>query len=162
MSKNLLVAFGIGVGCLIVVVAGILFMQRGARLDLPGHFLKVRTAPLSDDASVVVIDFRISNTSDFPAVIRNVLIYDEDKSGARVAGRTVADPDAKRIFEGIPLLGEKYNKSLILEDKIPGKATWDRMISATFEIPDPKLAERKRFVVSVEEIDGKIFEIAEN
>jgi hypothetical protein len=162
VSKNLLKACGIGIGCILVLVGIILFIQRGAHLDLPGHFLKVRTAPLSDDYAVVVIDFRVSNTSDYPAVVRNVLVYAEDKNGARVVGKTIADPDAKRIFDGIPLLGTKYNHSLILQDKIPGHATWDRMIAASFDIPDPKLQERKRFVVAIEEIDGKIFEIAEN
>jgi hypothetical protein len=131
-------------------------------LELPGHFLKVRTAPLSDDNAIVAVDFRVSNTSDYPAVVRNVVVYAEDKNGARLAGKTIADPDAKRLFDQLPILGQKYNKSLILEDSIPGHATWDRMIAATFEVPEAKLAERKRFVVAIEEIDGRIFEIAEN
>ena len=118
-------------------------------------------APKADDYSVVVVDFRISNTSDYPAVVRNVVVYDEDKNGVRTAGKTVADTDAKRIFDGIPLLGPKYNKSLILQDRIPGHATWDRMIASTFDVAEAKLGERKRFVVAIEEIDGNIFEIAE-
>jgi hypothetical protein len=36
------------------------------------------------------------------------------------------------------------------------------MIAATFEVPEAKLAERKRFVVAIEEIDGRIFEIVEH
>jgi len=162
VSKNLMVACAIGIGCVIVLVGVVLFVQRGAHLDLPGHFLKVRTAPLSDDAAVAVVDFRVTNASDYPAVVRNVLVYAEDKNGARLAGRTIADSDAQRVFDGIPLLGQKFNASLVLQNKIPGRATWDRMIAASFEVPDAKLQERKRFVVSIEEIDGKIFEIAEN
>jgi hypothetical protein len=157
-----MVACAIGIGCVIVLVGVVLFVQRGAHLDLPGHFLKVRTAPLSDDAAVAVVDFRVTNASDYPAVVRNVLVYAEDKNGARLAGRTIADSDAQRVFDGIPLLGQKFNASLVLQNKIPGRATWDRMIAASFEVPDAKLQERKRFVVSIEEIDGKIFEIAEN
>jgi hypothetical protein len=161
VSKNLLIASAIGLGCIALLVAGILFMQRGAHLDMPGQILKVRTAPIADSMSVAMIDFRISNTSDYAAVVRTVQVFVEDKNGGRTDGQTIADPDAKRVFEGIPLLGEKYNPSLIIKDKIPGHATWDRMIGATFQIPDSKLQERKRFVVSVEEIDGKIFEIGE-
>jgi hypothetical protein len=142
-------------------VAVILFIQRGAHLDLPGQFLKVRTAPLSEDDSLVAIDFRVTNTSDYPAVVRNVVVYAEDKNGARLAGKTIADPDAKRLFDQLPILGQKYNKSLTLENSLPGKATWDRMIAATFEVPEAKLGERKRFVVAIEEIDGRIFEIVE-
>jgi hypothetical protein len=162
VNENVLKWGGVGIIGILAAVAVVLFVQRGAHLDLPGHFLKVRTAPLSDEYSLVAIDFRVSNASDYPAVVRNVLIYAEDKNGARLAGKTIADPDAKRLFDQLPILGQKYNSSLILQDKIPGHATWDRMIAATFEVPEAKLAERKRFVVSIEEIDGRVFEIAEN
>ena len=161
MNENVLKWAGVGIIVVLVAVAAILFIQRGAHLDLPGQFLKVRTAPLSDDDALGAVDFRISNTSDYPAVVRNVVVYAEDKNGARLAGKTIADPDAKRLFDQLPILGQKYNKSLILEDSIPGHAAWDRMIAATFEVPEAKLAERKRFVVAIEEIDGRIFEIAE-
>lgn len=161
MNENVLKWGGVGIISMLAIVAVILFMQRGAHLDMPGQVLKVRTAALADEYSVAVVDFRISNTSDYPAVVRNVVIYDEDKNGVRTAGKTVADPDAKRIFDGVPILGQKFNKSLILQDSIPGHATWDRMIAATFDVPEPKLGERKRFVVAIEEIDGNIYEIAE-
>lgn len=161
MNENVLKWGGIGVLGILVAVAAILFLQRGAHLDMPGQVLKVRTAPLADSYSIAVIDFRVSNSSDYPAVVRNVVVYDEDKSGARTAGKTIADSDAKRVFDGIPSLGTKYNKSLIIQDKVPGHATWDRMIAATFDSPDAALQQRKRFIVEVEEIDGAKFEFAE-
>jgi len=161
VNENVLKWGGIGIIGILAAVAVVLYVQRGAHLDLPGQFLKVRTAPLGDDNAIVAIDFRVKNTSNYPAVVRNVVIYAEDKNGARLAGKTIADPDVKRLFDQLPILGQKFNKSLILEDSIPGQATWDRMIAATFEIPEAKLGERKRFVVAIEEIDGKIFEIVE-
>ncbi len=161
MNENVIKWGGVGIIAILAAVAVVLFVQRGAHLDLPGQFLKVRTAPLSDDASLVAIDFRVRNVSDYPAVVRNVVVYAEDKNGARLAGKTIADPDVKRLFDQLPILGQKFNKSLILEDSIPGKATWDRMIAATFDVPEAKLGDRKRFVVAIEEIDGKIFEIVE-
>ena len=39
-------------------------MQRGDRIELPGKILKVRTAPLDEDSSIAVIDFRITNPSE--------------------------------------------------------------------------------------------------
>ncbi len=163
LSKNsdFLKACGIGVACVLVLIGIILFITRGAHLDLPGQVLKVRTAALDDDNSVAMIDFRVSNTSDYPAVVRTVRVYAEDKNGNRLEGQVIADPDAQRVFDGVPLLGQKYNHSLIVRDKIPGRATLDRMNGATFTVPDAKLQERKRFVISIEEIDGKIFEIGE-
>jgi len=162
MSRNFLIALAVGVVCIAIAVAGILYVQRGAHLDLPGKVLKVRTAPLDESSSVAMIDFRVSNPSDYPAKVRTVTVYAEEKNGNRLTGQTISDPDAKRVFEGIPLLGPKYNPSLILQDIIPGHAVWDRMIGARFDVPDAQLQARKRFIVSIEEIDGKVFDISEN
>jgi hypothetical protein len=160
MSKNFLIALVIGVACIALAIAGILYMQRGAHLALPGKILKVRTAALDERSSVAMIDFRVSNPSDYPAVIRTVTVRVAQKDGSGVDGETISDVDAQRVFAGIPLLGQKYNPSLVIQDKIPGRATWDRMIAARFEIPEDQLANRARIVISIEEIDGKVFEIA--
>jgi hypothetical protein len=130
-------------------------------LDLPGQILKVRTAPLTEDTSVAMVDFRVTNTSDYSAKVRTVRVFAEDKSGNRAEGRIVPDPDAKRVFDAIPILGQKYNPSLILWDQIPARTTWDRMVGASFQFPDAQLQERKQLIVSIEEIDGKIFEMKE-
>lgn len=162
LSDNLL-GFGIGGGVIVLAVAAILFMQRGAHLDLPGQILKVRTATIAEGTSVAMLDFRVSNTSDYPAEVRTVRVFMDDKSGNRAEGRTMPDDDAQRVFDALPTLGQKYNKSLILRDRIPGKATWDRMIGATFPMSEDQLrAAKKTFVVSIEEIDGAIFEITES
>ena len=161
MSKTFMIAFGLGLAGIAIVVAGVLYMQRGAHLDLPGKVLKVRSAPLDESSSVAMVDFRLSNPSDYPAVVRTVTVYVEEKNGNRLTGYTISDPDAKRVFEGIPLLGEKYNASLVTQDKIPPHASWDRMIASRFEVPEGQIAARKRLIVSIEEIDGKIFDIAE-
>jgi hypothetical protein len=161
LTKNILIASGIGLVCVAIAVGIILFIQRGAHLDLPGTVLKVRTAPLDENNTIAMIDFRVSNTSDYPAVVRTVRVYAEAKNGGRLEGVIISDVDTQRVFDGLPLLGKKYNRSLVLQDKLPGHATWDRMIGARFEIAEAQLQERKRFVVSIEEIDGNIYEIFE-
>jgi hypothetical protein len=161
VTKNILIASGIGLVCVAIAVGIILFIQRGAHLDLPGSVLKVRMAAISEESTIAVIDFRVANTSDYPAVVRTVRVYAEAKNEGRLEGVVIADVETKRIFDAIPLLGQKYNRSLVLQDKIPGHASWDRMIGARFDIPEAQLQQRKRFIVSIEEIDGNIYEIAE-
>ena len=161
LTKNILIASGIGLVCVAIAVGVILFIQRGAHLDLPGSVLKVRTAPLAESSSVAMIDFRVSNPSDYPARVRTVRVYAEAKNGGRLEGTIIADVDAQRVFDALPLLGKKYNPSLVLQDNIPGHATWDRMIGAQFDLPDDQLQQRKRLIISIEEIDGSIFEIVE-
>jgi hypothetical protein len=35
------------------------------------------------------------------------------------------------------------------------------MVSARFEVPESKLEARKRLIVRVEEVDGKVFDLSE-
>lgn len=161
MQKNFLTAFAIGIGVIAVIVAGVLFMQRGARVGLTGQFLKVRTAPLDDNSSVAVIDFRFRNPGDVQFVVRTVTVLLEDPDGKQYEGRTVSETDAKRLFEGIPLLGQKFNETLVTRDKVAAHAAEDRMVAARFEAPESRLEGRKRLIVRIEDVDGPISEISE-
>ncbi len=161
MNKNLLIGIGVGVVCVAIAVWGIVYMQRGAHLQMPGQFLKVRTAPLEDNSSFAMVDFRITNVSDYPAVVRSVSLVCEEPNGNRIQGSTMADPDAQRVFDAFPVLGPKYNASLKLRDSIPPRATWDRMVGARFEVPEDRLLKRARFIIVVEEVDKGAFEISE-
>jgi hypothetical protein len=161
MQKNFMVAFGIGLAVIALAVGGIFFMQRGDRMQLPGKILKVRTAPLDDDSSVAVIDFRISNPSDILFEVRTVTVELEDNQGKSYQGQSVSEMDAKRLFEGLPVLGTKFNPSLLMRDRIGSHGSADRMIAARFQAPVALLDGRKRFVVRIEEVDGKSFEYSE-
>src|ERR1035441_6172852 len=52
VNENVLKWGGIGIIGILAAVAVVLFVQRGAHLDLPGQFLKVRTAPLGADNAI--------------------------------------------------------------------------------------------------------------
>jgi hypothetical protein len=168
MHRGLLIPVGIGLVVIAIAVGGVLFMQRGAHIELTGTILKVRMAPLDENSSIAVADFRFTNPSDYPFLVRTVTVLMEDTSGMLYRGETVSETDAKRLFEGYPLLGQKYNNSLIMRDNIPPHASWDRMVAARFELPEatpqpqkPPLEARKRFIVRIEEIDGAISELYE-
>jgi hypothetical protein len=134
-------------------------MQRGAYIDLPGKVLKVRIAPLDEESSVAVVDFRVSNPADYPFVIRKVTMALEDSAGNESEGQTVSEVDARQLFQVIPLLGQKFNDTLLMRDSIPPHTSWDRMVAARFEVPESKIEARKRLVVRIEEVDGKVFDL---
>jgi hypothetical protein len=161
MSKNFLMAFGIGIVCIAIAAFWVVHMQRGAYVDLPGKVLKVRTAPLDEASAVAVLDFRVSNPADYPFVVRKVTMAMEDSAGAESEGQTVSELDARQLFQVIPLLGQKFNDTLLMRDSIPQHSSWDRMVAARFEVPQSKLEARKRLVVRIEEIDGKVFDLSE-
>jgi hypothetical protein len=160
-NKNFLAAFTIGIGLIAVIVAGVLYMQRGARVGLVGNFLKVRTAPLDENSSVVVVDFRITNPSDVRFVVRNVTLILDDPDGNKYDGQTVAEMDAKRLFEAIPLLGEKFNETLLMNDTVAAHATADKMVAVRFDAPEARIDKRRRFILRIEDVDGPVTEINE-
>ena len=161
MKNNFAAAFGVGLGIIALAVGGIFFMQRGDRIELPGKILKVRTAPLDEDSSVAVIDFRITNPSNILLEVREVTVEMDDNQGKSYLGQTVSETDTQRLFEGVPVLGPKFNRSLLTRDRIGSHGSADRMIAARFQAPMSMLDARKRFIVRVEEVDGKSFEYAE-
>ncbi|MGB9458219.1 MAG: hypothetical protein WCB12_19375 [Bryobacteraceae bacterium] len=161
MSRTLLVTFAIGIVIIAIAVAGVVYMQRGAHIELPGTILKVRTAPLDDQSAAAVIDFRVTNPSDYPFQVRSVTVVLESQSGAEAEGATASEMDAQRLMAGVPLLGEKYNPSLMVRERVPPRTTLDRMIAARFEVPDSQLQARKRFLVKIEEVDGLVQVLSE-
>ncbi len=158
MSKNILIASGIGILCVAIAVAMIFHMQRGAHIALTGKILKVRTASLDENASVAVVDFRVTNPADYTFQVSKVTLILVDASGKRTEGDTISELDAKRLFDAIPLLGPKYNAGLIMAERIAPHATVDRMISARFEVAVGALEARKNLILRIEEADGRAVE----
>lgn len=161
MSKTLLTAFFVGIGVIAIAITGTLYLNRGARIGLTGQILKVRTAPLDENSSIAVLDFRIHNPASKAFVVRTVTVVMDDPDGKQYDGRTVSESDAKTLFQYIPLLGQKFNDTLLMRDKIPSDASQDRMVAVRFEAPESRIEGRKRFVLKIEDVDGPITEIPE-
>jgi hypothetical protein len=161
MSKNLLTAFLVGIAVIAIAVAAILFLNRGARIGLTGQIFKVRTAPLDEGSSIAVLDFRIHNPASKAFVVRTVTVVMEDPDGKQYNGATVSESDAKTLFQYVPLLGQKFNDTLLMRDKVPSGTTEDRMVAVRFEAPESRVDGRKRFLLRIEDVDGPVTEIPE-
>jgi hypothetical protein len=161
MRSSSAIAFAIGLACVAIAVGGIFFMQRGDKIDLPGKILKVRTAELDPDSSVAIIDFRVTNPSDVLFEVRTVTVEMDDNEGKSYLGQVSSDSDAERLMQAMPVLGEKFNKTLIMKERIGAHASQDRMVAARFQAPLAKIDARKRFLVRIEEVDGKSFQYSE-
>ena len=161
MSRTLLITFGIGIVVVAIAVWGIVRIERGGHVELTGTILKVRTAPLDEQSAAAVIDFRVTNPADYPFQVRGVTVVLENQSGAQTEGSTVSEVDARQLMAGVPLLGDKYNPSLMVRERVPAHTTLDRMIAARFEVPDSQLQARKRFLLRIEEVDGVVQELSE-
>lgn len=160
-GKRFWISFGVGVSAVLVLVAAVFYVQRGAHVELKGSVMKVRTAGMDENSSVAVIDFRFANPADYPFIVRKVDVSITGSDGKTYDGWTVSETDAQRLFEYYKGLGQKYNASLLMRDKIGPRQSEDRMIAARFEIPQSRLDSRKNLTVRIEDVDGPVSEIRE-
>jgi hypothetical protein len=155
------VALAVGLVVVAIGIGGVFYMQRGAHIDLKGAILKVRTQAMDENSSVAVIDFRFVNPANYPFVVREVTVSIEDKSGKKIEGQPVSELDARRLFEYYPLLGQKFNDSLMMRDKILGRQSMDKMIASRFEVPEAALQERRKLTLKIVDVDGPEAELVE-
>jgi hypothetical protein len=161
VPKKFLVPLSIGLVVIAIGVAGVLYMQRGAHIELQGSILKVRTQPLDEYSTALVADFRFVNPSDYPFLIRRVNVILEDEQGRTAEGMEVAESDADRLFKYYPLLGERFNPSLKMKDQIASKQSADRMVAVRFDFPESQVKSRKRLIIRIEEVDGAVSELVQ-
>lgn len=160
-GKRFWIAFGGGVALVALIVAAVLYVQRGAHIELSGSILKVRTAAMDDYSAVAIVDFRFANPADYAFVVRRVEVSVLGADGHTYEGMTVSEVDARRLFEYYKLLGQKFNDSLLPGHKIGPKQTQDRMIAARFEMPESLLQARRNLKIRIEDVDGPASELAE-
>jgi hypothetical protein len=154
MRKELLIGVAVGLVLLGLAASGVLWVNKDAHVILEGSIQKVRTLALEESASFIAIDFRVTNPSGYPFVVREVKVFVD---GAE--GNVVADRDAKLLFEYYKQIGPKFNDTLKTRDKVASKQTVDRMISSRFELPEAKLKDRQTLVVRIVEVDGMVIDL---
>lgn len=155
------VALGVGLAVVACAVGGVLYVQRGAHLELKGSVQKVRTQPADENSAIAVIDFRFANSSNITFEVKEVNVSIEDKAGKTFEGSTVSDMDTRRLFEYYPQLGQKFNDVLLVRSKLPPHQSMDRMIAARFEIPEADVLSRKNLILRIVDLDGAVSELRE-
>jgi hypothetical protein len=159
VNRNFLLA---GLAIATAMVAALLYLNRGAHLELEGAIQKVRVHPLDENSSLLIADFRVHNPSDLPFVVRSVDVFvDRAANATAIEGTTVPEQDTRRILEVMPELGPRYNPGLIARNQVGSKETTDRMVAARFEAPASELTARQNVRIRITEIDGATSEIKE-
>jgi len=161
MKNTLAITFVVGLGAVALVVAAIFYMQRGAQINLPGKVVQIHTVPIDEGHSVAVADFEVRNSSDYPFMVRSVTLILEDADGTRHPGLTISQVDTDRFFEATPSLGTKFGKTMITRSTVPARTTENHIVMSNFDVVETRLQQRKQFIVRIEEIDGKVFELPE-
>jgi hypothetical protein len=158
MREQFASAFAIGLVAVAVVVGGIMYMQRGAHMDLTGS-MTVRTIATDDNTALALANLHIANPSDYAFEVKGVTVTLETKAGD-FPSVIVARTDAQRLFDSMPEAGP-FHPPLYTGAVIPAHSTSDYTVAAQYSAPERILKDRKRFVVRIEEINGKVAEFPE-
>ena len=161
MGKRFYIFLAVGLAAVAVLIFGILVGTKSSHLELTGNILKVRVLALGEKASLVVLDFRVTNPSAVPFVIGSVSMKLEPPAGVAVEGSQVSRVDMESVFQAQKLIGPHFNDVLTLRDKIGGRQTLDRMTGARFELPESAINQRKSVRLRLEDVDGTVAEITE-
>jgi hypothetical protein len=160
MKDQFASALAIGLIAVAVTVGGILYMQRGAHVDLPGMITKVRTVSTGDNDALVLIDLRLTNPSSYPLVVHNTTVVLEKKNGDQFPQQLIARSDSQRLFDAMPGAGP-FHPPLYTDVSIPAGSTGIYTLAAQYSAPERILQDRKRFFVQLDEWGGKSFEFSE-
>ena len=158
MREQFASAFAIGLIGVALVVGGILFMQRGAHMDLTGS-ISVRTLATDDNTALALVNLHITNPAAYEFVVHNVTVTLETTAG-EFPREIVSRVDAQRLFESMPDAGP-FHPPLYTNAVIPAHSTADYTVAAQYSAPEKILKDRKRFVVRIDEINGKTVEFPE-
>jgi hypothetical protein len=144
-----------GVIALVVVTAtvgGILYSTRHNKVQVTGDILKVRSHQRDVGHTLVVLDFRVTNPSTQPFTVREVEVFLDTKDGKSLKADIFAEIDAQRMFDYYKVLGEKYNRTLVLRERLNSGQTIDRMIAVQFDTSDEVIQDRKALRMVVHEV----------
>ncbi len=161
MSKQFWSFLAVGAVVVAIVVWFIWSGTESNHLTLSGKVIKVRSMPLEDGHSLVVVDFRVTNPTSVPLVVNDVSMSIERYKDTPLKGQEVSKSDVDTMFQAHPILQPKFNDVLAPPDQIPPGKTLDRMVEASFEAPANEIDSRKQIVVHIEDVDGAGFDIQE-
>ena len=162
MTKRFFILFGVGILLVAGGVFSILYSNKGSHLVLKEKILKVRTGALSDQDSILVLDLRLENTSDVPFVVRQVEVSIDKADGSTSQASIISKMDVHQVFQFNRFLGDQFNDTLSMKDKVAPHATIDRMVAARFDVPIKDLDGAKLMHLSIQDLDGPYFEISQS
>ena len=148
MSKTLAIGFGVGVVVLGVALAFIVYGNRASYLQPTGHILQIRTAPLDDSSSILLVDFEATNPSGREMTVRWVTL-----------GMAIAGSDLPLLFRAHPELGKLEHPPAHEREHIEPGQTVDRIIAVRYDLPESELKQRKDLQLVVEDVTGPKLEL---
>jgi hypothetical protein len=144
-----------------VLLALVLWSNRGSQLRLESRILKTRLIPADETSTIAVLEVRIKNPSNVTFVVRDVHSKVILADGTELDGDLVAQVDLDRVLGSLKIYGPRYNPVLKSKETFTGSWQGDRTVVATFPRSAAEIERRKGFVIDVDDVDGAVVHWAE-
>lgn len=147
---------GIALAIVAVLLALVLWGNRGSQVRLESRILKTRLIPADESSCIAVLEVRIKNPSNVTFVVRDVHPKVILADGTELDGEPVAQVDVDRVLDALKIHGPRYNPVLKSKDTFTGSWQGDRTVAATFPRAAAEIERRKGFAIDVEDVDGTV------
>jgi hypothetical protein len=152
MRPQLLATLAVGLVVISVAIYSTVSINQKHLLTLTGSITDVRTAELSPEATLVILDFTAQNPSEIAFEVKELAVQRVDG----IDGNVLSKAETVRFMEYSQL--PQPNAPVGIGDRIAGGQTVKRMIAARFDSPAAGLADavyRIRFR-HIENVDAQI------
>jgi hypothetical protein len=144
-----------------ILLAIVLWFNRGAQVRLEARILKTRLIPTDDNACFAVLEARVKNPSNVTFVVKDVHFKVLLADGTTLDGDQVAQMDLDRVLDFLKIHGPRYNPVLKPRDSFTGSSQTNRTIVASFPRSASEIGRRKGFIIDVDDLDGAVTHFAE-
>ena len=158
MREQFVQAFIVGLLVVAVAVGVILYMQRGAHMELTGT-MTVAVHATDKDTALAVFNLHLTNPADYGFEVNNITVTLETDTG-EFPTTTIGRADTQSLADAMPEFGP-FHTTLYTHYVIPPRSKGDYTVLAQYNAPEKVLNNRKRFRMTVAEINGKVAEFDE-
>jgi hypothetical protein len=156
MDRSKLVWMAVACLAVAMVVSAALWFSQSATPMGEGRISRIRLHSVDKENTLVVVDYRMVNSSLSPIVFREARLTAVLADSTRSTASVVAEALTDRYFASVPELGAKANKSLVWRDRIEPGTVRESMVMAAFPLPLDQLEARKELKLEIVDIDGPV------
>lgn len=154
-----MIGFAAAALAVVVVIWIGLVQTKGNHLAPTGWISNVRVQQLTDDETLMVVDFGLLNDADVAMTVARVDPWITTRDGQEIHGSLFAGADMAKTFSFYPALGPMVNQPLPPRAVIDGHKTVNRMVPIEFDVPARVVQARKGVTVHIEDITGPFVEL---
>ena len=159
MSKAFVIGFGAAALLIVILIWGGFVGTKGNHLAPTGWISNVRVQGLTDDETLMVIDFGLINDADVQMTVSKIDPWITTRDGQELHGSLFAGADMEKTFAFYPALGPMIHKPLPPRATIDGHKTVNQMVGVEFDVPARVLETRKGVTLRIEDVTGPFVEL---